>query len=326
MQAKRFFMFGLLALTFSATVEARLTPQQDEAKTQGLILYNQYKAISATPFLAVAAEAGDHEAQYYLAESLRKKSRYMDAEAQKWYEASAAHGDIYAMIRLGRSNSDLCQQFKNCPAGHKTPAEWLVQADKAALLDAEKGDPESMYLMYEISLDRAWLEKSANAGYSIAQYWMAVGERQGEGFFLLPGKRQESVRNWLKRASEGGYPVAMMDYLQILFEEGDMEGIRHWLQVAAETGEQRAVSNYGAYIAHMPDKVGYPLDLVKGYALFSLLKELDGGGNIQDYVQQKHKEIAEKMTAEQIENSKKVAQEWKVSHPPLSFFPDKLSR
>jgi len=311
---------------FSVTANAHVSADSQLAKNQGLALYNQSKAISAVPYLKAAAESGDHEAHYYLGEALRKNNKYITPEAQSAYEASARQGDIYAMIRLGRSNSDLCQQFKNCPAGQKTPAEWLVQADKAALLDAEKGDPESMYLMYEISLDRAWLEKSANAGYSIAQYWMAVGERQGEGFFLLPGKRQESVRNWLKRASEGGYPVAMMDYLQILFEEGDMEGIRHWLQVAAETGEQRAVSNYGAYIAHMPDKVGYPLDLVKGYALFSLLKELDGGGNIQDYVQQKHKEIAEKMTAEQIENSEKVAQEWKVSHPPLSFFPDKLSR
>jgi TPR repeat protein len=316
----------LLVATISSSAFAQLSPEQQSAKSRGLVLYNQYKIVSAIPVLTVAAEAGDHEAQYYLAESLRKKNRYIEAEARKWYEASAAHGDVYAMIRLGRSRIDLCHQLENCLAGQKTPAEWLVQANKTALLNVEKGDPESMYLMYEISLDRAWLEKSANAGYSIAQYWMAVGELQGEGFFLLPGKRQESVRNWLKLASEGGYPAAMMDYLQILFEEGDMASIRHWLQVAAETGEQRAVSNYGAYIAHMPDKVGYPLDLVKGHALFSLLKELDGGGAIQDYVQEKHKEIAEKMTTEQIENSEKVAQEWKASHPPLSFFPDKLSR
>lgn len=157
---KVFLVFGLLALTLAANAQTELTQPQGLARKQGLILYNQYKAISATPFLAVAAEAGDHEAQYYLAESLRKKSRYMDAEALKWYEASGAHGDIYAMIRLGRSNSDPCQQLKNCPAGQKTPAEWLVQANKTALLGVEKGDAESMYLMYEISLDRAWLSTS----------------------------------------------------------------------------------------------------------------------------------------------------------------------
>ena len=34
--------------------------------------------------------------------------------------------------------------------------------------------------------------------------------------------------------------------------------------------------------------------------------------------------IAAKMTPEQIEEAKAFAQEWKASHPPLSFFPDKL--
>lgn len=38
--------------------------------------------------------------------------------------------------------------------------------------------------MYEITFDRTWLEKSANAGYALAQYWIAVGDRQGEDFFL----------------------------------------------------------------------------------------------------------------------------------------------
>ena len=154
---------------------------------------------------------------------------------------------------------------------------------------------------------------------------MAVSERQGEGFFLIPGKRDASVKRWLLLSSEGGYPKAMMDYLQILFEEGDMEGLRHWLKIAAETGDQAAISNYGAYIAHTPDKIGYPLDLVKGYALFTLLKELDDSGGIGRYVERKSEEIREKMTQTQIEESEKAAKDWKATHPPLSFFPDKLS-
>jgi TPR repeat protein len=319
-----FIIIFSLSLCFGAS--AALASEKLSATQQGIIYYNQLKAEAAIPYLQKGADAGDNEAQYYLAETLRKKNRHMTADAQHWYESAAAQGNIYAMIQLGRRSSDLCQQMKNCPEAQKTPAEWLIQANKSALLNAQKGDAESMYLMYEITSDRSWLEKSANAGYSMAQYWMAVGDRQGEGFFILPGKRQESVRKWLKSASEGGYPTAMMDYLQILFEDGDMEGIRHWLQIAADTGEQRAVSNYGAYIAHTPDKIGYPLDLEKGYALFTLLKELDGGGAIQDYVQEKHEEIAGKMTAEQIVNAKKTAAAWKASHPPLSFFPDKLSR
>ncbi len=103
-----------------------------------------------------------------------------------------------------------------------------------------------------------------------------------------------------------------------------MENIRHWLAIAAETGDQAAISNYGAYIAHTPNKVGYPLDLIKGYALFTLLGELDDSGGIGRYVERKSEEIREKMTPAQIEESKILAEQWKATHPPLSFFPDKL--
>lgn len=292
--------------------------------SSGLILFNQLKLGEALSVLEKEAESGNVESQYYLGEALRKRNRYMTPEAQHWYETAALNGSIYAMIQLGRKNEDLCKIMDNCPASAKSPVEWLTHAKELLQAKANNGDPESLYLMYEITFDRIWLEKSANAGYALAQYWMAVSERQGEGFFLIPGKRDASVKKWLLLSSEGGYPKAMMDYLQILFEEGDMANIRHWLEIAAATGDQAAISNYGAYVAHTPDKVGYSLDLVKGYALFTLLGELDDSGGIGRYVERKSDEIREKMTPAQIEESKIMAKEWKATHPPLSFFPDKL--
>ena len=95
-----------LCLTSLGQAWAQLTPEQQAAKERGLMLYNQYK--EAVPDLRIAAEAGDREAQYFLAESLRLEKRYMTAEAHHWYEAAAQQGDYYAMIRLGRSGDDLC--------------------------------------------------------------------------------------------------------------------------------------------------------------------------------------------------------------------------
>jgi len=315
-----------LALTIATYTATGLATPQGSEPTLGVSLYNQLKISSAISELEKEAQSGNVESQYYLGEALRKRNRYMTSEAQHWYETAANNGSIYAMIQLGRSSRDLCQQMKNCPLGEKSPADWFEKAKGLALQKTNEGDPESLYLMYEITLNRDWLEKSAMAGYPIAQYWMAVSERQGEGFFFIPGKRDASVKKWLLLSSEGGNPKAMMDYLQILYEEGDMSSVRHWLEVAAETGDQTATSNYGAYISHTPDSVGYPLDLVKGYALFSLLKELEDAGGIKDYVDRKIEKISEKMTPEQIEQAEGVAKEWKKIHPPLSFFPDKLGR
>ena len=63
---------GFLLVTFAPATLA-LTDCELAIKSSGIILYNQFKTISATPLLRIAAEARDHEAQYYLAESLRQK-------------------------------------------------------------------------------------------------------------------------------------------------------------------------------------------------------------------------------------------------------------
>jgi TPR repeat protein len=321
---KVFFIFFLSFMSLQAF--AAMTSEQITAKEKGIILYNQYKTTLAIPYLLTASEAGDSESQYYLGEALRKKNRHMTSEAQRWYEAAAEKGNFYAMIQLGRIGNDICKTMENCPATKKDPAAWLTEATNLAKPKAEQGDAEAMYIMYELSLDRAWLEKSANAGDATAQFWMAIGDKQGEGF-LLPWKRKEAVGNWFKASAEGGNPRAMMEYAVYLHEnQGDLAVARHWIKAAAEQGYESGVSSYGAYLAHAPSLFDFELDLIKGYAMTSLLKELDGGGNIQTYVEEVLPEIAEKMTPEQLKEANKFAAEWKDSHPPLSFFPDKLSR
>jgi len=74
---------AMTLLFLASQAFAQLTAPQETAKVRGLELYNQMKAISALPFLTVAAEAGDMDSQYYLAEALRKNNRYMTPEAEK---------------------------------------------------------------------------------------------------------------------------------------------------------------------------------------------------------------------------------------------------
>jgi TPR repeat protein len=321
---KKSLFTALLIIAFANPASAELSSEQLSAKTQGITFYNQYTSVSATPFLTIAAEAGDHEAQYYLGESLRRKNHYMNPEARKWYEASAAQGDLYAMIQLGRIVKDLCTFSNNCPPNQKMPAEWLNQAKKIALPKAIQGDAEAMYIMYELTVDESWLEKSAIAGHALSQYWMGVIYRQGKGFFL-PWKRGEEVEKWFKASAEGGNPRSMMEYGAILFEKGDIEGYRYWNEQAALVGYASTVYGYGSDLAHEPDLYGFPFDIIKGYALIYLLGELDGGGGLREMAESKLQKIAEKMTSEQIVEAKEFAKKWKATQAPLSFFPDKLN-
>lgn len=321
---KAAFGLCLFILACTAVWGGTLTPEQRDARETGIKLYNQYKAISATPFLEIAAQAGDAEAQYYLGEALRKNNRFITQDSQKWLEAAANQGHIYAMIRLGRSGNDLCAVMGNCPSGSRSPGDWLRHAHRVALPLAEQGDPEAMYLMYEITLDTDWRAKAAEAGYAQAQYDEAVSIDQGRGFYLFRSREEAAVR-WYKASAEGGYPLSMEIYQNILAKKGDWEGVRYWHYKAAEIGYVFGVYFLGSHLSHEPEGYGHELDLVKGYGLLSLLPELDGGGQYGRFASEKLLTVAAKMTPEQIEQALAFAEEWEATHPPVSYFPDKLS-
>jgi len=103
----------ILVLCFIDTAFAELTPEQQAARDRGLVLYQQSDWYDSQPLLLIAAQAGDREAQYYLAEAIRLSNRHMTAEARRWYEAAAEQGDLFAMLRLS-SSSDLCHEVGTC--------------------------------------------------------------------------------------------------------------------------------------------------------------------------------------------------------------------
>ena len=324
MQYKSISQIFFVLLVFVSNSAMALTSAQATAKEKGITLFNQYKP--AETELRIAAEAGDAESQFYLAEELRQRSQYITTEAKKWLEAASAQGDLYAMLRLARSDDDLCTTMKNCPPGQKTSAEWMDKVKELATSRAEKGDAESAYIMYLATGQLDWLKKSAESGFAQGQWLLAIRYKEGNGSFLLPWKRSEAVENWAKASALGGNPKGMMEYAAILFEKGDVESFRYWNEQAASVGFATTVYGYGSDLAHEPDTYGFPYDIIKGYALIYLLKELDGGGGMDANVNDKLPKIAAKMTQNQIAEAKIFAQQWKATHPPLSFFPDKLGR
>lgn len=319
---KKLIIIFIITLYSHTAAASKLTQEQETAKKNGIILYHQYKV--SAPELRIAAEAGDREAQYYLAEELRQTHQYITEEAQKWYIAAAEQGDYYAMYRLAGKGEDLCTAMNNCPADNKTAGEWLLLGQKTARALAAKGDSEAMRALYYLSNDSDWLEKAAEAGSPLAQYDLARFYRDGRLFFFPPWGRSEKAEELMKKSSEGGFIEGMDGYFAILQEKGDLAAARSLLIKMAKTGDAKAIGAYGAYLAHTPNTLDYPLDLVKGYGLMSLLLELDGGGTSKDYAEDVLPEIAAKMTPEQIEQAQAVAKEWKATHPALSYVIDKF--
>ncbi|PMQ11180.1 hypothetical protein PseAD21_13370 [Pseudomonas sp. AD21] len=306
------------------TANAALTQQQEEAKKKGIELYNQYKAISAIDFLKIAADGGDDDALYYLGEALRKNNRYMTQEAQKAYEDSAKKGNIYSMIRLGEANEDLCVTMKNCSPTEHSPEEWTNKAKELATEQASKGNAESMYLLWEITGNDDWLEKSAERGFALAQFRLATKYQEGGGAFLLPSRRSDAIEKWMKASAENGYPPGMMGFAAARIEKNDLSSFRFWNEKAATLSYVSGVFGYASYIGGIEPTYGFQSDPVKSYALLSNLLELDGGGNVINNVNDTLPEVEKNMSKEQIAEAKNLAKTWKSTHPPLSFYPDKL--
>lgn len=315
----------LLISLFSISTWAQISPEQEAARTNGINLYNMNRGSAALPLLAIAADAGDGEAQYYQAELLRLFSFSITPKAQQLYEAAADKGDIYAMMRLANKTNDLCHIMENCPPDIKTPKQWSEAAQFFAKARASRGDAEAMFQLFLMGGKFDLLIRAAEAGFGRAQYRLASIYEEGFSTFWIPGSRKKEIEKWYLASAEGGYPPGMVSYGELLDSRGDSEGYGYWIAKAAEAGHFSAMSGLAAWTAHMPDEVGYPLDLVKAYGLTLLMDQADPGGgpNSPGYGGQVLPEVAAKMTPEQIEAGKAYAVEWAKTHPPLSRFPPK---
>jgi hypothetical protein len=315
---------GLLLL-FSHCAWAQLTAEQEEARAKGIFSYNMMRGFTAKPYLEIAAKAGDGDAQYYLAELIRLRKKHITAEAQALYEAAAEKGDIYAMMRLSDKGDDLCHIMENCPPDIKTPQQWTETARELAKERVSQGDTEAMYQLFLLTGKFDWLTQAAESGFPRAQYRLGGIYEDGFGTFLIPGNRKKEIEKWYKASAEGGYAPGMSRYADLLQKFADLQGAGYWTEKAAEAGHFGSMSSYAGWTAHMPDEVGYPLDLVKAYGLTLLMAEADPGRGPSSpgYGGQVLPNVAAKMTPEQIEAGKAYAKEWAKTHPPLSRFPPK---
>ncbi|MFI8648063.1 tetratricopeptide repeat protein [Pseudomonas iridis] len=314
---KKLFFGVLASVIFCSSAAAELTASQKTAKDSGIALFRQSDWYDSQPPLNIAAEAGDSEAQYYLGEAIRLSNRYTTAEAQKWYEAAAEQGSLYAMLRLS-NEEDLCGAMGTCSG--KTAAEWREQVLEKAGERAEKGDTEAMTVLFTAGQGLSWLEKASEAGDSYAQQLLASVYKSGGGWFFIPGSREKAIARWFKSSSEGGNPRGMFFYANYLFDNnGDMKEIAHWIRQAAESGHIDSVSTYAGKLSRPNNELGVEFNLKEAYGFNLLLSRIKSGTAPRD-AKRNIPELEKRMTPEEIKEGIEFAKTWKESHPPLSYF------
>lgn len=302
----------VIFLFFSSIAFAQLTTEQESAKKKGVELYNQYIGVSAVEPLRIAAEAGDKTAQYYLGETLRLNNMFMTPEAQKWYEAAAKQGDLFAMLRLGDSN-DLCHSLGTCAGGSP---DWREKALNLAYEYAERGDTGAMRVLYHAGEGLVWLQKAAEAGDSSAQQQLASRYKAGEGWFLTAGNRKKEIIKWLKRSAENGFAPGMFEY-SLAIAPDSIEEASKWLIRSANFSYVNAVVEYAANLGGLSKTYKLPQDFLRGSALMRMVVDISPGDTIR---LEMLKEIEQKLNENELTKSRLLTNELRVKLPPLSYF------
>ncbi|OCR23427.1 hypothetical protein AFK24_20215 [Pseudomonas syringae] len=315
----------LLAVFWAGGTMAGLTAEQQEAKIKGMYLYNLIRHDEAQASLKLAADAGDVDAQYYLAEIIRQGKMMMTVEASKLYESAAKQGSVDAMIRLANVKNDLCVITGSCPLTAHAPNEWAHEARKIAEAKAKDGDNEAMRQLFSLTGELKFLFQAAEAGNGEAQYRLAGLYREGFGFFILPNNRAKEVEKWLLRSAESGNPHAMNSYANLLLRRDDKKKAGIWIEKAAQVGHVGAMSSYIAYTAHMPNAVDYPLDYVKAYGLALLFSSARFDTSDLSFSAKILAKIAPEMSQKQLDDAKFFSEQWAKIYPALSEFRPKYT-
>lgn len=147
----------------------------------------------------------------------------------------------------------------------------------------------------------------AEQGIASAQYQLGVMYNWGKG---VPEDNKEAAK-WLLKAAEQGHDNAQVNigyfYIQGKGVPKDFSAGMDWLLKAAEQGKDEAMANIAA-MYHKGE--GVTRNEAMAYMWFIL-----AGNRKQQYVASR--EYLEKtLPAEQLEEGKRLADEWLAKHPP----------
>ncbi|RON48227.1 sel1 repeat family protein [Pseudomonas frederiksbergensis] len=282
---------------------AELNVHQENARKKGLELYNLGSFRASEPYLTIAASAGDRPAQYALAEVLRRRQGSITEEAKKWYRLAAAQEDVYALLRLGDSES-------------------LDKVRELLPPRIEQGDGEAMLQMYELTKEITWLKKSANTRFPEALYILALQYDRDRSLVPEGQNPTDVIDLLLERAAHVNFPLAMNWYTNRQKVTTFPSLRREWLEKTAALNDLYGVLKYGFALGHGESggdpEYGYKKNYPLSYALVWLVVNSAPEYQLHNSAALFLDDLGKAMSPQEIALALKVAQTWKDSHPPLS--------
>ncbi|CAI2797711.1 hypothetical protein K7402_01840 [Pseudomonas fluorescens group sp.] len=230
--------------TLSLPMTTALDELNQSAARAGMKMFWLNNTEEAEHFLTIASAAQFPECQFSMAtcnvyrdgiwhSEHGKLSSYASEETKKWLKLAAAQNYIPALIQLGDTES-------------LETAKTLVSTFPAYK------EPEGMYYQYLITDDVSWLEKSAAAGFSLAQFKLAEQYQRHPKLIANDALRLARIEELYQESADAGLPLAL--YARVFFGDStaSMAEKRTRLARLADLGHVEAMMEYGHALANMP--------------------------------------------------------------------------
>ena len=295
-------VFGFSSLLHANQSTDELTPEQ--AYQQGSLLYQQNKYSQAKPLLKFAADH-NHSPAAAMYASMLFSNTFIQSEREHEYTLKSAElGNVLAMVAASS---------RRALSGRE---HWRTKVTPILERQAKKDDALAMRLLSMLtafedeSVSFDWLVEAAESGDEFSQHQLARHYEMGDGWFLIPGKREKEIERLLKTAADSGYWPAMRAYAYRLDEQGDVDGYQTIIDFLMEEGDAGAILGLGSD----NHKLNNSELAVYYYGIYLNSMGSEGQGNSYDSVQFLYDQMIDNLTAEQIVDIENKALEYLRTH------------
>ncbi|GAB2645244.1 SEL1-like repeat protein [Vibrio panuliri] len=200
------FLFSTISV-YAEKGEVNLTSEQ--AYQRGTLLFQQNKYDEATPYLVYATKKGYAGAALMLSITYNTNIFVQTPREAEYARKAAELGSVIGALKSDKYNSNFS---KNSDASKGTLPKLVSLA--------KEGNAFAMRQVYNWTDDRGdgfdWLKKAAEAGDPVSQHELAKRYRDGDDWFLIPGKREREVERLFKASADSGDREGMLAYSKLL--------------------------------------------------------------------------------------------------------------
>ncbi|EGU46908.1 hypothetical protein VII00023_17604 [Vibrio ichthyoenteri ATCC 700023] len=167
---------------------------------------------------------------------------FIQSEGEHEYTLKSAElGNILAMVAASSRRALSGREY------------WRTKVTPILERQANKDDALAMRLLSMLtafedeSVSFDWLVEAAESGDEFSQHQLARHYEMGDGWFLIPGKREKEIERLLKTAADSGYWPAMRSYAYLLQDRGDIKGYQAIIDELLEVGDAAVIRALGSF-------------------------------------------------------------------------------